>query len=112
MVESVDELKSSRSVAGKDFPIFELLDARLASALKKVIQNSLTSKRRSVWRNRKLRKRIGFFEEDRSLTWSTTTFELLVLMMPSLIMRIYSLAVFESTIFGTSIRDEVKFHFL
>ena len=50
----------------KDFPTFEILDARSASALNKIIQNS-TSTRRSVWRNRKLRKRIGFFDENRSL---------------------------------------------
>ena len=40
MVGSVDELKSSRSVAGKDFPIFLRLDAKIASALNKIIQNS------------------------------------------------------------------------
>ena len=40
MVDSVDELKSSRSIAGKDFPNFELLDARIASALNKTIRNS------------------------------------------------------------------------
>ena len=40
MVDSVDEFKSSRSVAGEDFPNFELLDARIASSLNKIIQNS------------------------------------------------------------------------
>ena len=35
MVDSLEELKSSRSVFGKDFPIFEMLDAMVASALKK-----------------------------------------------------------------------------
>ena len=35
MVDSVDELKSSRSIKGKDFPNFEILDARIASALNK-----------------------------------------------------------------------------
>ena len=35
-----DGLKSSRSVAGKKFPNFEMLDARIASALNKIIQNS------------------------------------------------------------------------
>ena len=35
MVGSVDELKSSRSIEGKDFPNFEMLDARIASALNK-----------------------------------------------------------------------------
>ena len=39
-VDSVDELKSSRSVYGKEFPNFEMLDAKIASALNKIIQNS------------------------------------------------------------------------
>ena len=39
-VESLDELKSSRSVCGKDFPNFEMLDAKIASALNRIIQNS------------------------------------------------------------------------
>ena len=68
MVESVDDLKSSRSIHGyTHFPNFEMLDARIASALNKIIQNSYL-KKRSVWRNRMLRKVIGSFAEDRSLT--------------------------------------------
>ena len=39
-VDSMEELKSSRSVAGKKFPNFEMLDAKIASALNKIIQNS------------------------------------------------------------------------
>ena len=49
------ELKSSRSVCGKNFPNFEILDAKIASALNKIIQNS-SSRRRSVSRNREPRK--------------------------------------------------------
>ena len=33
MVDSVDELKSLRSICGKNFPNFEMLDAKIASAL-------------------------------------------------------------------------------
>ena len=41
MVESVDDLKSSRSIQGCTyFMIFEMLDAMIASALNKIIQNS------------------------------------------------------------------------
>ena len=40
MVDSLDELHSSRSVYGKDFPNFDMLDAKIASALNKIIQNS------------------------------------------------------------------------
>ena len=39
MVDSVHQFKSSRSIAGQDFTNFDLLDARIASALNK-IQNS------------------------------------------------------------------------
>ena len=40
MVDSLEELKSPRSVCGRDFPNFEMLDAKIASALKKIIQSS------------------------------------------------------------------------
>ena len=40
MVESVDDLKSSRSIKGTHGPDFELLDARSASALNKIIQTT------------------------------------------------------------------------
>ena len=48
MVDSLDELKSSRSVCGKDFPNFEMLDAKIASALNKIIQNSQFKKKVSL----------------------------------------------------------------
>ena len=48
MVDSLDELKSSRSAIGKDFPNFEMLDAKIASDLKKIIQNSQFKKKVSL----------------------------------------------------------------
>ena len=48
MVGSVDELKSSRSNEGKDFPNFDMLDARIASALNKIIQNPYSKKKVSL----------------------------------------------------------------
>ena len=45
MVDSLDELKSPRSVCGKDFPNFKMLDTKIASALSKIIQNSLLKKK-------------------------------------------------------------------
>ena len=45
MVDSLKEFKSLRSIAGKKFPKFEELDARIASALKKIIQNSHVKKK-------------------------------------------------------------------
>ena len=40
MVDSVDDLKSSCSVRGIRMPYFEVLDAKIASALNKIIQNT------------------------------------------------------------------------
>ena len=40
MVDSVDDLRSSSSIRGISMPNFEVLDARIASALNKIIHNS------------------------------------------------------------------------
>ena len=48
MVDSLNEFKSSRSVYGKDFPNFEMLDAKIAYALHKIIQNSQLKKKVSL----------------------------------------------------------------
>ena len=45
MVDSLEALKSSRSIAGKKFPNFVMLDAKIASALNKIIQNSQFKKK-------------------------------------------------------------------
>ena len=45
LANSVDDLKSSCSIQGiAPFPDFELLDASIASALNKIIQNSYFKK--------------------------------------------------------------------
>ena len=41
MVDSVDNLKTSQSIGGHRFPNFEMVDAKIASALKKIIFNPL-----------------------------------------------------------------------
>ena len=48
MVESVDDLKSSRSIRGTPGPNLELFDARISSALNKIIQNTRFKKRVSL----------------------------------------------------------------
>ena len=40
MVDSVDDLNSSSSIRGIQMPNFEVLDARIASALNRIIHNS------------------------------------------------------------------------
>ena len=48
MVDSVDDLKSSSSIRGVSMPNFEVLDARIASALNKIIHNSHFKRRISL----------------------------------------------------------------
>ena len=48
MVDSVDDLKSSSSIRGIQMPNFEVLDARIASALNKIIHNSHFKRRISL----------------------------------------------------------------
>ena len=45
MVDSVDDLRSSSSIRGISMPNFEVLDARIASALNKIIHNSQFKKK-------------------------------------------------------------------
>ena len=48
LVDPVDELKSSSSIRGISMPNFEVLDARIASALNKIIHNSHFKRRISL----------------------------------------------------------------
>ena len=48
MVDSVDELRTSSSIRGISLPNFEVLDARIASALNKIIHNSHFKRRISL----------------------------------------------------------------
>ena len=48
LVDSVDELRSSSSTRGISMPNFEVLDARIASALNKIIHNSHFKRRTSL----------------------------------------------------------------
>ena len=48
MVDSVDDFKSSSPIRGISMPNFEVLDARIASALNKIIHNSHFKRRISL----------------------------------------------------------------
>ena len=48
LVDSVDELRFSSSTRGISMPNFEVLDARIASALNKIIHNSHFKRRMSL----------------------------------------------------------------
>ena len=67
LVDSVDELKTSSSIRGISMPNFEVLDARSASALNKIIHNS-HFKRRISLQEQKAQKETVSLVEDRLLT--------------------------------------------
>ena len=48
LVDSLDDLKSSSSTRGIQMPKFEVFDARIASALNKIIHNSQFKRRISL----------------------------------------------------------------
>ena len=62
MVESVDDLKSSRSKRGTHGPDFEVLDAKIASALNRIIHNTRLKKKVSL-EEQKAQKQDRFFRE-------------------------------------------------
>ena len=111
MVDSLDEVKTLRLIKGKDFPKFEMLDARIASALNMIIQNSYFKKKVSL-EEQKAQKENRFLR-GRQITYMIyTTFESLMFMIPFLISLIYSKSLFVTAMFETSIRQEKKFHYL
>ena len=67
MVDSVDDLMSSSSFRGIQMPNFEVLDARIASALNRISHNS-HFKRRVSLEEQKGPKRVPF------LSWNTDRF--------------------------------------
>ena len=110
LVDSVDELRSLSSIRGFSMPNFEVLDARIASALNKIIQNS-HFKRRISLEEQKAQK------QDRFLSQQTDCLLDLRLHPGSLESRILSkttptcsLLVFEMTIFRNSIRSGMEFY--
>ena len=89
---------------------FEVLDARNASALNRIIHNS-HFKRRVSLEEQKPRKSIVSFVAGRLLTWSTSTSGSQEPTILSRTMPTYSLLVFEMTIFRNSIRHETESYF-
>ena len=67
LVDSVDDLKSECSVRGFQMPNFEVLDAKIASALNEIIHNTLFKRNVSL-EEQKAQKRNVSFVGHRSLT--------------------------------------------
>ena len=68
LVDSVDDLNFCNSVRAIQMPNFEVLGARIASALNRILQKIVTSKEGSVRRNKRSKKRTVYLVENRSLT--------------------------------------------
>ena len=110
MVDSVDDLKSSRSIREIQMPNFEVLDAKIASALNIIIHNTQFKRKVSLEEQKGPQKRTVSFEVDRLLAWPTSTSGSLEPMIPSRIMPTYLQLFFEMTIFRNSIRNGTKFY--
>ena len=66
LADSVDELKSSSSIRSIPMPDFEVLDARIASALNKIIHNS------------HFKRKISLEEQKAQPTCSLLLFEMVI----------------------------------
>ena len=112
LVDSVDELRSSSSTRGISMPNFEVLDARIASALNKIIHNS-HFKRRISLEEQKAQKEDRFLR-GRQIAYliSTNTSGSLESMILSRTMPTCSLLVFEITIFRNSTQSGTEFYCL
>ena len=60
LVDSMDELGSSSSIRGISMPNFEVLDAKIASALNKIIHNSHFKRRISLEEQKRAQKQDRF----------------------------------------------------
>ena len=70
MVDSVDDLKIFVLFERMQMPNFEVLDAKIASVLNRIIHNTQFRRKISLEEQKKPKKRTVSFVEHRSLTWS------------------------------------------
>ena len=111
MAHSVDDQKSSRSIQGyTHFPNLEMLDARLASALNKIIQNSYFKKKVSL-EEQKAQTEDRFLRGRQIAHMIYDYFRVTgALMIQFLIMPPYSLSLFATMMFRNLIRYGMKFY--
>ena len=88
MVQSVDDLNHSCCVRGIRMPDFEVLDARIPSALNKIIQNSYFKKKVSL-EEQNDQKEDRFLRGRQDRLRDLCTAESLVFMIPLLITLIF-----------------------
>ena len=110
MVDSVEEIKTS-TTRGISMPNFEVLDARIASALNKMIHNS-HFKRRISLEEQKAQKQDRFLRGKQIAYLIYDYFRVTGRMILSRTMPIYSSSVYETTIFRNSIQSGTEFYCL
>ena len=109
LVDSVDELRSSSSTRGISMPNFEVFDARIASALNRIIHNT-QFKRKVSLEEQKAQKQDRFL---RGRQIADLIYEYFRVTGPTILSRTtptYSLLVFEMMIFRNSIQNGTEFY--
>ena len=109
MVESVDDLKSSRSIKGTHGPDFELLDARNASALNKITQS--TRLKRKVSQEEQKAQKEDRFLRGRQIAYLIYEYFWITGANDSVEMPTYLQLFFEMMIFRNSIRNGTEFFY-
>ena len=67
--KSIDELMTSRSIMERtDFPDYDMLDAMIASALKRLLNTTFTSEKEQVSKSSALKNTTDSYEGDKLLT--------------------------------------------
>ena len=110
LVDSADELRSSSSIRGISMPNFEVLDARIASALNKIIHNS-HFKRKISLEEQKAQKQDRFLRGRQISYLIHDYFRVTRTMILSKTIPTYSLLFFEMTIFRNSILSGTEFYY-
>ena len=111
LVDSVDELRSSSSTRGISMPNFEVLDARIASALNKIIHNS-HFKRKISLEEQKAQKEDRFLRGRQIAYLIYEQFGSLEPMILSKTIPTCSPLFFEMTIFRNSILSGTEYYCL
>ena len=109
LVDSVDELRSSSSIRCVSMPNFEVLDARIASALNKIIHNS-HFKRRISLEEQKAQKQERFLRGRQIAYLIYDYFRVTGAMNLSRTMPTCSLSFYEMMIFRNSILSGMEFY--
>ena len=110
LVDSVDDLKSSCSVKGIQMPNFEVLDAKIASALNRIIHNS-QFKRKVSLEEQKAQKEDRFLRGSEIAYLIYEYFRVTGANDSSRIMPTYLQLFFEMMIFRNSIRNGTEFYY-